>query len=108
MQIKRGILTNFLKSPKPIFAHIKACTFVYKRQLLYLLRTRLTMLKDDSEATFVKGILRTSQAIDANSLKQLKLSFQYATTFKFLNENNSNTGSSKYVSNSNFSLPPVF
>jgi len=66
------------------------------------------MLNDDSDATVVRGILRTSQAIEDNSLKRHALSFQYETASKLLKLSISTTGPLKYVSNADFPLPPVF
>ena len=43
---------------------------------MYLFNTRLPMLKDDSEATVVMGMLKTSHAIDVSSLNRLALSLQ--------------------------------
>ena len=74
---------------------------------MYLLRTQLPMLNEDSDATVVRGILRTSQAIEDNSLKRLALSFQYETASKLIKLSISTTGSSKLVSNGDFPLPPA-
>jgi len=73
---------------------MRACTFVGNKHLLYLLRTRLPILKADSDATIVNEMLRISHAIDDNSLKRDVLFFQYATISILLKETISNSGSS--------------
>ena len=61
-------LANFLH--KSVLEHLK------RRELLYLFNTRLPMLKEDSEATVVMGMLRTSHAMDESSLNLIALFLQ--------------------------------
>jgi len=97
--LKQTKLVNLLISLKPcnqFLAQIRAWTFDGRRRLLYLLRTLLPTLNDDSEDIVVMGIHRTSHTIRDNSLKREPLSFQYFKTSKLRKATISKVGSSKY------------
>ena len=100
--------TNSPITSKPrsqFLAQIKAWTFEGRRRLLYLLRTRLPTLKDDSDDTVVIWMHMTSHAIRDSSLNRFKLFFQYLMTSNFWFATISSTGSLKYKSKADFLVP---
>ena len=84
--------------------HIRACTFFGSRRLLYLFRTHDAILKEDSEATVVIGILRRSHAIAAKSPCRCALSFHQSRMSKLWKLVKSKGGSSRYASRGVFPL----
>ena len=72
---------------------------------MYLLRTRLPTLKDDSDDTIFIEMQRTSQAIRDNFLNWFELSFQYLMASKLLNSTISSTSSLKYTSKADLHVP---
>ena len=73
----------------------RAWSFFGRRRLLYLLNTWPPMLKADSEATVVIGILNKSLAINARMGNLLDWSFHHSKTSRFLYKATSSSGISK-------------
>ena len=76
-----------------------------RSQLLYLIKTRLPALNDDSEDTVVIKIERTSHAMRDSCLNRVALFSQYLKTSRVLKASISKIGSSKYTSKAFFLFP---